>query len=67
MHKEDSPLPELDQLYAQVDKKKKKKKGEKEKTEEVPPQESGDVYSVVNKSSAPSVPLKSDLLMEELQ
>ena len=63
--KEDSPPPELDQLYAQVDKKKRKKK-EKKKTEEVS-QESGDVYSVVNKPSAPPVPLKSDLLMEELQ
>ena len=63
--KENSPPSELDQLYAQVDKKRKKR--EKEKTEEVPPQESWDVYSVVNKPSAPPVPLKSDLLMEELQ
>ena len=31
------------------------------------PEESGDVYSVVNKPSAPPVPLKSDLLMKELQ
>ena len=64
--KEDSPPPELDQLYAQVDKKKKKKE-KKEKTEEVSLQESRDVYSVVNKPSAPQVPLKSDLLMKELQ
>ena len=61
--KEDSPSPELDQLYAQVDKKKR----EKAVTEEVSPQESGDAYSVVNKPSAPPVPFKSDLLMEELQ
>ena len=60
--KEDSPPPELDQLYAQVDKKKRKKR-EKEEIEEVPP---GDVYSVVNKPSAPPVPLKSHLLMKEL-
>ena len=64
--KEDSPPTELDQLYAQVDKKKRKKR-EKEEIEEVSPQESGDVYSVVNKYRAPPVPLKSDLLMEELQ
>ena len=63
---EDTPPHEPDQLYAQVDKKKRKKR-EKEEIEEVPPQESGDVYSVVNKPSAPPVPLKSDLLMEELQ
>ena len=63
-----TPPHEPDQLYAQVDKKKRKKREkEKEETEEVPPQESGDVYSVVNKPSAPPVPLKSDLLMEELQ
>ena len=49
--KEDSPPPELDQLYAQVGKKKRKKR-EKEEIEEVPP---GDVYSVVNKPSAPPV------------
>ena len=60
--KEDSPPPELDQLYAQVDKKKRKKR-----EIEVSPQESGDVCSVVNKPSAPPVPLKSDLLMKELQ
>ena len=63
---EDTPPHEPDQLYAQVDKKKRKKR-EKEEIEEVFPQESGDMYSVVNKSSAPPVPLKSDLLMEELQ
>ena len=63
---EDTPPHEPDQLYAQVDKKKRKKR-EKEEIEEVSPQESGDVYSVVNKPSAPPVPLKSDLLMEELQ
>ena len=61
-----TPPHEPDQLYAQVDKKKRKKR-EKEEIEEVPPQESGDVYSVVNKPSAPPVPLKSHLLMEELQ
>ena len=60
--KEDSPPPELDQLYAQVDKKMKKR--EKEEIEEVPP---GDVYSVVNKPSAPPVPLKSHLLIKEHQ
>ena len=63
---EDTPPHKPDQLYAQVDKKKRKKK-EKEEIEEVSPQESGDMYSVVNKPSAPPVPLKSDLLMEELQ
>ena len=63
---EDTPPHEPDQLYAQVDKKKRKKR-EKEEIEEVSPQELGDVYSVVNKPSAPPVPLKSDLLMEELQ
>ena len=61
--KEDTPPHEPDQLYAQVDKKKRKK----EEIEEVPLQESGDVYSVVNKPSVPPVPLKSDLLMKELQ
>ena len=64
--KKDSLPPEPDQLYAQVGKKKRKKR-ENEVTEEVPPQESGDVYSVVNKPSAPPVPLKSHLLMKELQ
>ena len=64
--KEDIPPHKPDQLYAQVDKKKRKKR-EKEEIKEVLPQESGDVYSVVNKPSAPPVPLKSDLLMEELQ
>ena len=63
---EDTPPHKPDQLYAQVDKKKRKKK-EKEEIEEVSPQESGDMYSVVNKPSTPPVPLKSDLLMEELQ
>ena len=63
---EDTPPYKPDQLYAQVDKKKRKKK-EKEEIEEVSPQESGDMYSVVNKPSAPPIPLKSDLLMEELQ
>ena len=61
--KEECPPPELDQLYAQVDKKKRKKR-EKEEIEEVPP---GDIYSVVNKPSAPPVPLKSHLLIKEHQ
>ena len=56
--KEDTPPHESDQLYAQVDKKKRKKR-EKEEIEEVSAQESGDMFS--------PVPLKSDLLMEELQ
>ena len=64
---EDTPPHEPDQLYAQVNKKKRKKREKEEMTEEVSPQESVDVYSVINKPSAPPVPLKSDLLMEELQ
>ena len=46
--------PPLDQLYAQVDKKKSKKR----EVSEDPPCESGDVYSVVNKPSAPEIPQK---------
>ena len=47
-----SPETAVDQLYAQVDEKKKKKSKEKE----VCPEESGAVYSVVNKPSPPQVP-----------
>ena len=56
-------LPEtpVDQLYAQVDKKK-----QKSKQKEVCPEESGAVYSVVNKPSPPQVPTKSQQLLEEL-
>ena len=54
----------VDKLYAQVDKKKKKSNG-KEVCEDSP-QESGAVYSVVNKPHPPQVPTKSDLLMDDL-
>ena len=47
----------MDQLYAQVDKKSKKK----ERAEE-----SGAVYSVVNKLSPPQLPPKSQPLLDEL-
>ena len=33
---------------------------------EDPPFESGDVYSVVNKPSAPEIPQKSELLLDKL-
>ena len=82
----------MDQLYAQVDKKKKGKKKDKEskeptsspetavdllyapvdkkkhknKEKEVCPEESGAVYSVVNKPSLPQVPTKSQQLLEEI-
>ena len=49
-------------IYARVDKKKSKKR----EVSEDPPCESGDVYSVVNKPSAPEIPQKSQLLLEEL-
>ena len=51
----------VDQLYAQVD-----KKNQKSKEKEVCPEESGAVYSVVNKPSPPQVPTKSQELLEEL-
>ena len=57
-----SPKTAVDQLYAQVDKKKQKSKEKKE----VCPEESGAVYSVVNKPSPPQVPTKSQQLLEEL-
>ena len=57
-----SPETAVDQLYAQVDKKKKKKSKEKE----VCPEESGAVYSVVNKPSPPQVPTKSQQFLDEL-
>ena len=50
----------MDQLYAQVDKKK-----QKSKEKEVSPEESGAVYSVVNKPRPPQVPTKSQELLEE--
>ena len=53
------PYTSLDQMYAQVDKKKRE-------VSEDPPCESGDVYSVVNKPSAPEIPQKSQLLLKEL-
>ena len=74
----------VDQLYAQVDKKKKNKKAkeatsspetavdqvdkkkQKSKEKKVCPEESGAVYSVVNKPSPPQVPTKSQELLEEL-
>ena len=56
-----SPETAVDQLYAQVDKKK-----QKIKEKEVCPEESGAVYSVVNKPSPPQVPTKSQELLEEL-
>ena len=55
--------PPLNQLYAQVDKKKSKKR---EVSEDLPC-ESGDVYSVVNRPSAPEIPQKSQLLEKDLQ
>ena len=51
----------VDQLYAQVDKKK-----QKSKEKEVCPEESGAVYSAVNKPSPPQVPTKSQELLDEL-
>ena len=57
------PYTPLDQMYAQVDKKKSKKR----EVSEDPPCESGDVYSVVNKPSAPEIPQKSQLLEKDLQ
>ena len=51
----------VDQLCAKVD------KNQKEKEVCVPLQESGPVYSVLNKPSPPQLPAKSDLLMEDLQ
>ena len=56
------PYTPLNQMYAQVDKKKSKKR----EVSEDPPCESGDVYSVVNKPSAPEIPQKSQLLLEDL-
>ena len=56
-----SPETAVDQLYTQVDKKK-----QKSKEKEVCPEESGAVYSVVNKPSPPQVPTKSEQLLEEL-
>ena len=56
-----SPETAVDQLYAEVDKKK-----QKSKEKEVCPEESGAVYSVVNKPSPPQVPTKSQELLEEL-
>ena len=50
----------VDQLYAQVDKKK-----QTSKENEVCPEESGAVYSVVNKPSPPQLPPKSQELLEE--
>ena len=55
-----SPETPVDQLYAQVDKKK-----QKSKEKEVCPEESGAVYSVVNKPRPPQVPTKSQQLLEE--
>ena len=57
------PYTPLEQMYAQVDKKKIKKR----EVSEDPPCESGDVYSVVNKPSAPEIPQKSQLLEKDLQ
>ena len=51
----------VDQLCVQVD------KNQKEKEVSVPLQESGPVYSALNKPSPPQLPAKSDLLMEDLQ
>ena len=51
----------VDQLCAQVD------KNQKEKEVSVPLQESGPVYSALNKPSPPQLPAKSDLLMEDPQ
>ena len=51
----------VDRLCVQVG------KNQKEKEVSVPLQESGPVYSVLNKPSPPQLPAKSDLLMEDLQ
>ena len=56
-----SPETAVDQMYAQVDKKK-----QKSKEKEVCPEESGAVYSVVSKPSPPQVPTKSQELLQEL-
>ena len=56
-----TPETAVNQLYAQVDKKK-----QKSKEKEVCPEESGAVYSVVNKPTPPQVPTKSQQLLEEL-
>ena len=56
-----SPETAVDQLYAQVDKKK-----QKSKEKEVCSEESGAVYSVVNKPSPPQLLAKSQELLEEL-
>ena len=56
-----SPETPVDRLYAQVDKKK-----QKSKEKEACPEESGAVYSVVNKTSPPQLPTKSQELLEEL-
>ena len=55
------PTSSVEQLYAQVDKKK-----QKSKEKEVCPEESGVVYSVVNKPSPPQLPAKSQQLLEEI-
>ena len=57
-----SPETAVDQLYAQVDKKK-----QESKEKEVCPEESGAVYSVINKPSPPQVPTKSQQLLEEVR
>ena len=57
------PYTPLDQMYAHVD----KKKGKKREVSGDPPCESGDVYSVVNKPSAPEITQKSQLLEKDLQ
>ena len=56
--------PAKDQHYAQVDKKQCRNKATE--VSEDSTEESGAVYSVVNKPKAPQLPPKSDLLMEEL-
>ena len=53
------PYTSLEQMYAQVDKKKRKKR----EVSENPPYESGDMYSIVNRPSAPEIPRKSELLL----
>ena len=58
--KEPTSSPET-AVDAQVDKKK-----QKSKENEVCPEESGAVYSVVNKPSPPQVPTKSQQLLEEI-
>ena len=57
-----SPETAVDQLYAQVDKKK-----QKSKEKEVCPEESGAMYSVVNKPSPPQVPTKLQQLLQEVR